>query len=144
MKIRPAIRSDYGTWLMMVGGYNDEILKQAPETWESFFSANPEAKCLVVTVGDEEDDPVAFLQYTFHHMCFKRGTICYISDLYVDPAYRRRGIASALMRHMMDLANIHGWWRVYWITEPDNPARALYDQLGVAEFVRYHVDRFDN
>jgi GNAT superfamily N-acetyltransferase len=141
VKIRLAKLSDYSAWLAMVREYNDEILDRADITWRDFFSPNPEAVCLIATIDDK---PVAFLQYTFHYMCFNRGKICYVSDLYVDYAVRRQGIARKLMKHMLDMANVYGWWRLYWITEPDNPARALYDELGVAEFVRYHVDRYDN
>jgi GNAT superfamily N-acetyltransferase len=138
VKIRQAISTDYADWLAMVNDYNDEIIDRAYSTWTDFFSPNPQAICLIVTIADK---PVAFLQYTMHYMCFQRGDICYISDLYVLPEVRRRGIARALLKHMVTLRDSNQWWRLYWITEFDNPVRPLYDEYGIPEFVRYHNDR---
>jgi ribosomal protein S18 acetylase RimI-like enzyme len=57
------------------------------------------------------------------------GTV--ISDRYVSPRQRRRGVAKALLRHVVDEARAAGAHRVSLRTEADNvPARMLYAEVG--------------
>ncbi|MBO9580616.1 MAG: AAC(3)-I family aminoglycoside N-acetyltransferase [Sphingobium sp.] len=64
----------------------------------------------------------------------------YIYDLAVDEGYRRQGIATALIRHLRDLAAERGAWVVYVQADyGDEPAIALYEKLGVREEV-LHFD----
>ncbi|HLF72364.1 MAG TPA: GNAT family N-acetyltransferase [Dehalococcoidia bacterium] len=50
--------------------------------------------------------------------------------LEVAPALRRRGIGSAIVRHVIDVAWRRGLTRVYLEVRVDNPARRLYHRLG--------------
>lgn len=62
----------------------------------------------------------------------------YIYDLAVAEAYRRRGIASALIRHLQQLAASRGAWVIYVQADHgDDPAVALYTKLGVREDVMH-------
>lgn len=64
----------------------------------------------------------------------------YIYDLAVDKDHRRQGIATALIRHLCDLAAEQGGWVVYVQADPgDEPAIALYEKLGIREDV-LHFD----
>jgi ribosomal protein S18 acetylase RimI-like enzyme len=61
------------------------------------------------------------------------GTL-YVDALAVDPAFRRRGVASALLRHAEAFAAAHGLEGVALDTGLHNePARALYEASGYAE-----------
>lgn len=80
------------------------------------------------------------MHHVFHDHTFMDKPVCYLADLYVHPDYRRRGIASMLIRHLLDRAKTENWQRVYWVTEKDNPARELYDKFASDDFVRYHAD----
>ena len=66
----------------------------------------------------------------------------YIYDLAVAEEWRRRGVATALIESLRDLAREIGAWVIYvqadTLTE-DEPARALYDKLGTREEV-LHFD----
>lgn len=54
-----------------------------------------------------------------------------INDLAVDPAARRRGIGSRLLRHLIEGARIRGCRRASLEVRPSNePARALYAAFG--------------
>ena len=58
------------------------------------------------------------------------GPVCYLQDLFTDPALRGRGIARALIQHVYQQAAAAGASRVYWQTHSSNAAgRALYDKL---------------
>ena len=64
----------------------------------------------------------------------------YIYDLAVEAAHRRRGIATALIRHLQAHAARRGAWVVFVQGDPgDGPALALYERLGTREDV-LHFD----
>ncbi len=64
----------------------------------------------------------------------------YIYDLAVDDAFRRRGIATALIDHLKGIAAEIGAWVVYIQADyGDEPAIALYTKLGRREDV-IHFD----
>jgi aminoglycoside 3-N-acetyltransferase I len=64
----------------------------------------------------------------------------YIYDLAVGEAYRRRGIATALIGHLREIAARRDVWVIYVQADySDPPAIALYEKLGVREEV-LHFD----
>lgn len=64
----------------------------------------------------------------------------YIYDLAVAAAHRRRGVATALIGHVREIAARRGAWVVYVQADRDDaPAIALYQKLGVREDV-LHFD----
>jgi aminoglycoside 3-N-acetyltransferase I len=64
----------------------------------------------------------------------------YIYDLAVGAEHRRRGVATALIQHLREIAAQRGAWVVYIQADyGDDPAIALYEKLGVREEV-LHFD----
>jgi aminoglycoside 3-N-acetyltransferase I len=64
----------------------------------------------------------------------------YIYDLAVDAGYRRRHIATALIRHLREIAAQREAWVIYVQADyGDDPAIALYEKLGTREEV-LHFD----
>ncbi|OGA98244.1 MAG: GNAT family N-acetyltransferase [Burkholderiales bacterium RIFCSPHIGHO2_12_FULL_69_20] len=58
--------------------------------------------------------------------------VCYLQDLFVDPAVRGQGVAAALIAHLARCARDHGAARYYWLTHDSNArARRLYDRVAV-------------
>jgi ribosomal-protein-alanine N-acetyltransferase len=54
-----------------------------------------------------------------------------INDLAVDASVRRKGVGSALLRHLIDGARVRGCRRATLEVRPGNaPARALYEAFG--------------
>lgn len=67
-------------------------------------------------------------------------TECYIDDLAVDAAHRRRGVATALIARLQAIARDRGIYAVFVQADlGDEPAIALYTALGVREDV-LHFD----
>jgi ribosomal protein S18 acetylase RimI-like enzyme len=63
-----------------------------------------------------------------------------ITDVWVDPARRRRGLALVVVRELVRWAAERGAGTTYLQTRGDNPAAlALYDRLG---FVTHHEYRY--
>lgn len=62
----------------------------------------------------------------------------YIYDLAVAQSHRRQGIATALIGYVQDLAARRGAWVVFVQADHgDDPAKALYEKLGVREDVMH-------
>lgn len=62
----------------------------------------------------------------------------YIYDLAVAAAYRRQGVATALISHLREIALKRGAWVVYVQADyGDEPAIALYQKLGQRENVMH-------
>lgn len=64
----------------------------------------------------------------------------YIYDLAVSEAYRRQGVATALILRLQEIAASRGAWVIFIQADyGDEPAIALYEKLGVREEV-LHFD----
>jgi ribosomal protein S18 acetylase RimI-like enzyme len=68
--------------------------------------------------------------------------VCYLADLFVDPAARAGGIGKSLIDWILAEAKARGWSRVYWTTRETNyRARGLYDKYTPhSGFLRYVVN----
>lgn len=63
-----------------------------------------------------------------------KAPVLYIDEVGTADAYRRRGIATALMRTLLDHARTLGCTSVWLMTEAENePARAFYAAIGGTE-----------
>jgi len=83
--------------------------------------------------------PVGLVHFIFHRHCWRIEDVCYLQDLYVDPAARGTGAGRALMEAVYAEADRRGCPSVYWTTQHFNhAARALYDRIGhLTPFIKY-------
>ena len=59
------------------------------------------------------------------------GKALYIDDLYVQDAYRGKGIGSTLMNSVIDFAATSGCHKVRWqVSDWNEPAKAMYRNMG--------------
>ena len=84
---------------------------------------------------------IGFAIALVHEGTWTAAPVCYLEDLYVDPAARGGGVGKALLQDLVDSARAHGWSRLYWHTAESNAtARGLYDQFCLADdHVRYRM-----
>jgi GNAT superfamily N-acetyltransferase len=78
----------------------------------------------VALAGDELLGSVTLVE---HDMATNRNWSPWLAGLYVAPAHRRQGVASALVRHAVRAAAAMGIVRLYLFTES---ARGFYERLG--------------
>lgn len=121
----------------MVVDYDPDNAALAETDWQRLISGGIEASCLIAMVDGEI---AGFAHTLVHDFVFRRRPAIYLSDLYICPEFRRMGIARAFLNHIVQGAKQANCGRAYWVTEHDNPARSLYDEVGKPEFIRYHVD----
>ena len=86
---------------------------------------------------------VAVAHYVFHASVWGVEGRCYLADLFVAPAARRRGVATEVIHRVARDARENGFRSLYWNTLADAPARELYDRVGTFHdgFVFYSYRR---
>jgi len=140
--VRPAAAADEAAWRRLwqafavdgpeacAPGSDDYVWRQAmaPES--------PMGLLLAVARGA----PQGFLLYATHPYSWNPREACYLLDLYVVPACRGQGVGRQLIDSLAELGRARDWYKIYWMTQRDNPARHLYDKVGaLSPLVRYDL-----
>lgn len=139
MKIRPLQKEDYAAWLPLWDGNNLGTRDEAvtAETWRRLMDENNPVKGLGAFGGDKMR---GLVHYVLHPTTGAIAPACYMQDLYVDPAHRKKGIARALVQELVSIGQKEKWARIYWLAEAENKAaQALYKTLGVKLNFTLHV-----
>ena len=143
MRIRTARPDDEAQWRGLWRGYTEFYDTHLPEhvtaaTWRRIVAPEPAILC---RFAEEQGRLLGFSHSLLHEGTFVQAPICYLEDLFVDPAARRRGVGRALIADLVAMASHCGWSRLYWHTRAENlAARRLYDAFVQADdFVRYRL-----
>lgn len=129
---RPLEPTDRDAWLRLWAGYlrfyRAEVAPEVTEgTWERLLDPGSDMACLVAESGGQV---VGICNYLFHANTWSLAPVCYLQDLFVDPAARGSGAAKALILACEGVARDRGCFRLYWLTQEYNgPARSLYDTI---------------
>ena len=92
-----------------------------------FTSSPPRFECLIAEVAGE----IAGMALFYPRYSTWKGPTCYLEDLVVRSAYRRKGIGRALMGRLQDLTTARGLARLEWqVLDWNSDAIAFYEQLG--------------
>lgn len=141
--IRAALPGDEATWRELWQGYCEFYGVQLSEkvtgrTWTRILDPDSQIMCIVAEMDGEV---CAFAHCVVHENTWETQAVCYLEDLYVNPAARGRGIGGALLEWLRNAMRAEGWARLYWMTKADNAeARRLYDRFTLADdFVRYVI-----
>lgn len=144
LTIRAATAGDEEDWRRLWAGYvafsGTELAEDIIDlTWSRLIDP---AAPLFARLAILDGQAVGFAICQEQLATFFRRPICYIEDLYVDPAARGQGAARAMIDDLITLCRDKDWDRLYWYTEADNQvARRLYDRYsGTDEHVRYKVN----
>lgn len=111
------------------------------ELWRRIMHPDHAVSALVCSAATLDSELIGLVHYVLHPHTFSNRLVCYLEDLWVEPAARRAGVARSLVEALVTRGREKGWRRVYWHTEADNAAaRALYDRIARAtNYVRYDV-----
>jgi len=131
--------ADHPRWLELSRGYKAFYKTQVSDAeysraWKRLL-ANDRVRGLAAHLDGEL---VGITHYLFHTGTWN-NEVCYLQDLFVDPAVRGRGVARALIEAVADAARARGAEKLYWLTQDHNTtARALYDKVAkYNHFIRY-------
>lgn len=93
--------------------------------------------CLIAEIDGRA---VGLTHFLFHRHGWSVENVCYLQDLYADPAVRGSGVGRALIEAVYRAADAAHAPNVYWLTQDFNAtARRLYDRIGVVTpFIKYN------
>src|SRR3990170_1948840 len=95
-----------------------------------------------VAIGYCEEKPVGFVLFFHNYSTFLGRPGLYIEDLFVDEAYRRRGLGRALLLYVAQLANARRCGRLEWaVLDWNKPAINFYTKLGAVPMSDWTVFR---
>lgn len=140
--IRPLTSADEAEWRRLWTEYltfyeasvDDAVYTS---TFARLLGGDPQDFCCLLAWVDGK--PVGLTHYLFHRHAWRVENVCYLQDLYADPAVRGAGVGRALVEAVYDAADKEGAPSVYWLTQDFNaPARHLYDRIGQhTPFIKY-------
>ena len=107
--------------------------------WQALFGPDRHADALIAFI---DDMPVGFALYfcTFSTFLGKRGL--YLEDIFVEPAYRGRGIGKALLKRLAAIAKEKHCGRVEWsVLTWNQPSIDFYHRLGAVTLEDWRVFR---
>lgn len=141
-RIRPLQASDESAWRRLWTGYLHFYKSTVSEAvYTSTFTRllggdEQDFHCLI---AEQDGAPVGLAHYLFHRHCWRIENVCYLQDLFADPAVRGTGVGRQLIEAVYAAADAAGAPTVYWMTEDDNvTGRRLYDRVGqVTRFIKY-------
>lgn len=135
---------DEARWRELWAGYcrfyeqnlSEEITRH---TWARIMDA---ASPVFAIVAERAGSGViGMANYILHENTWTLAPVCYLEDLYVDPAARAGGVGRHLIDWLVAQMQAQGWSRLYWNTKENNyRARGLYDKYTARDaFVRYVI-----
>lgn len=139
VQIRTLQQSDFPAWLPLWDGNNLGQRDQAvtTQTWGRLL----DPASLVCGLGAVKGDQlVGLVHYVLHPTTGAVEPVCYMQDVYVDPAHRGQGIARQLVKAVAQQGKKDGWARMYWLAESSNiAAQGLYKDIGVTLDFTLHI-----
>ena len=132
--IRDATRADAQAIHCLIGELADyeklrhQFVGEAGQLASHLFD---EPRCAHALVAQCGDAVVGFALYFFNYSTFLCRPGLYLDDLYVQPAERRAGIGTALLREMARRATLRGCGRMEWsVLDWNTPSIAFYRGIG--------------
>ncbi len=138
MTIRPATEADHDQVRELWTAFQDEAGGPAflQETWEDAWSDL--CKHLVGGLGFVAVDGDTVVGFAFATVPRETPDLGHVTDLYVEPTARRRGLARDLVGKVVEELQARGVGHVGLDVRVDNTgARSLYDGLGFVEEERF-------
>ena len=143
-QIEQVSTDDQSRWQELFKAYGDFYKVSLPQetidtTWGLINNSDEDFWCAVAR--NEAGVIVGFTQYQLMHRSLGGSKVCYLSDLFVDPAIRSGGVGRALIDYVIAQMADRGVTNVRWLTAEDNhTARKLYDSYqSVSGFVLYSI-----
>ena len=149
MEIRQATATDEEAvcrlWKMLLDFYRKEATMEMLRRCFRYAVNHPEQIIIYLAEIDGAAAGTASL-HMGHYSTWNDDFYGHVEDLVVDPHYRDRGIAEALLKVIMETAREHNLGRLELNCLNDNlPARKLYEKMGFkTDSVVYEHSLIDN
>ncbi len=153
LNIRPAVTEDVPVILELIGAlaeYEREpqaARATAADLRRDGWGPEPKFRCLIADWKQEGEDswqPAGFALYFYNYSTWRGRCGIFLEDLFVRPAYRRRGIGRALLVHLAQMAAREQCGRLEWmVLEWNTPAIEFYESLGARLLTAWRTMRLE-
>lgn len=138
--LRPLQFDDFSKWLPLWDGNNlgqrDEEV--TTETWSRL--CDPDNTQVNGIAAEMNGEILGIAHYILHPTTGNINPVCYMQDVYVDPAHRRKGIGKRLVNEITKIGGKEKWARMYWLTQVGNKeAKAMYENFGIKLDFTFYV-----
>ena len=144
--LRPAVRADLPDILRLVRG-----LAEYERVLNEFAATEADLDALLFAPDHECEATLAFLPgqpavglalYYRTASTFKGQLGLFLEDLFVEPAFRGKGIGQALLRHLARIAVDRNYHVIEWsVLNWNEPSIKFYEQLGATKLSHWQVRR---
>ena len=145
VKIRKIEARDEARWRVLWDGYCRFYERDISEpitrhTWDRITDFASPVHAIVAE--DSSAGVIGISNYIIHENTWTLTPVCYLEDLFVDPACRAVGVGKQLIDWLVSEMKQQGWSRLYWNTKENNyRARGLYDKYTPhSGFLRYVIN----
>jgi GNAT superfamily N-acetyltransferase len=134
--LRTLAAQDHARWQTLWDAYT-RFYEREPDPaitahlWQRIHAAQPGvfAIAAVQTTANGQEHIVGIAHYLPHENTSQLTPVCYLQDLYVDPAARAGGVGKQIIDWLITECKAQNWSALYWNTRETNyRARALYDK----------------
>lgn len=124
----------------------EHLMQATPETLAPhLFGSRPVAECLVAESTPSADGGaavIAFALFFSNFSTFLARPGLYLEDLYVQPAWRGRGVGEALLKRLGALAVERGCGRFEWsVLDWNTSAIRFYEKMGATVMPDWRICR---
>jgi GNAT superfamily N-acetyltransferase len=134
VRILPAERKDIPlilSFIRKLAEYEkllDEVVADEDTLRAALFGPRPAAEVALAYI---ENEPVGFAVYFQTFSTFMGRSGIYLEDLFIEPAYRSKGVGTALLIYLAQLTAQRGCSRLSWaVLDWNQPAIQFYRKLG--------------
>jgi GNAT superfamily N-acetyltransferase len=134
LHIRPAEPADVTVVLRLIRGLAeyerapDAVTATEADLLRDGFGPRP---LFHVVLAEWDGAAIGFAFYFFNYSTWQGKPGLYLEDLFVDPAFRGRGVGKALLVHLARIAVTQGCGRYQWqVLDWNEPAIRFYESMG--------------
>ncbi|NCD34366.1 MAG: GNAT family N-acetyltransferase [Spartobacteria bacterium] len=116
-----------------------DVVADEAQLNKTLFGDDPKA---FVLIGQYEREPVAFALYFYNYSTFLGKPGIYLEDLYVQPAFRGKGLGKAMLKELATRAVAEDCGRLEWsVLDWNQPAIDFYRSQGAIPMDEWTVFR---
>jgi GNAT superfamily N-acetyltransferase len=143
--VRAALSTDVPQILAFIRGLGEyerlssEVIATEEKLRATLFGEHRYAEVLI---GECDGQAAGFVLFFHNYSTFRAQPGIYLEDLFVDPAFRKHGVGTALLHHLAALTVARGCGRLEWSALDWNRlAIDFYLQLGAIEMREWCIYR---
>jgi len=116
-----------------------EVVATPEHYRRALFGPRPHVFAAIIEVAGK---PVGFALWFYNYSTFNGLPGLYVEDVYIDAAWRGRGIGTAVFRNLAQRAVSEGCGRMeWWVLDENNPAVEFYRRIGAQAMSDWTVQR---